>query len=127
MRYMLFIYFSTAGPHDGGILFVIPLELQEIKHQPLPMAQPETKAPVISIWLFHFRSILRYILFSDFSANRLHNRDILFAIPLKFQEIKHQPFPMAQPSKAMPCPTKKEGCVIKMVDTFSLKFQRDNR
>ena len=94
---MLFIYFSTAGPHDGGILFVIPLELQEIKHQPLPMTQPETKAPVISIWLFHFRSILRYILFSDFSANRLHNRDILFAIPLKFQEIKHQPFPMAQP------------------------------
>jgi len=73
MRYMLFIYFSADGPHDGGVLFVIPLELQEIKHQPLPMAQPETKAPVISIWLFHFRSILRYMLFSDFSANRLHN------------------------------------------------------
>ena len=101
---MLFIYFSTAGPHDGGILFVIPLELQEIKHQPLPMTQPETKAPVISIWLFHFRSILRYILFSDFSANRLHNRDILFAIPLKFSGNKASAisYGTAKQSDAMP-------------------------
>ena len=68
-----FFNFLADGLHDWGILLGIPLEFQEIKHQPLPMAQPETKAPVISIWLFHFRSILRYMLFSDFSANRLHN------------------------------------------------------
>ena len=39
-KYMLFLQFSAGGLHDWGILLVIPLEFQEIKHQPLPMAQP---------------------------------------------------------------------------------------
>ena len=35
---------STDGLHDGGTLLVIPLEFQEIKHQPFPMTQPLEKA-----------------------------------------------------------------------------------
>ena len=31
---------STDGLHDGGTLLVVPLEFQEIKHQPFPMTQP---------------------------------------------------------------------------------------
>ena len=34
--------------------------------------------------------------FPNFSADGLHNRSILSVIPLEFQEIKHQPLPMAQ-------------------------------
>ena len=37
--------------------------------------------------------------FPNFSADGLHNRSILSVIPLEFQEIKHQPLPMAQPRK----------------------------
>ena len=39
-----FSSFSADGLHDGGTLLVIPLEFQEIKHQPFPMAQPREKA-----------------------------------------------------------------------------------
>ena len=39
-----FSNFSADGLHDGGTLLVIPLEFQEIKHQPFPMAQPREKA-----------------------------------------------------------------------------------
>ena len=35
-----FFNFLADGLHDWGILLSIPLEFQEIKHQPLPMAQP---------------------------------------------------------------------------------------
>ena len=35
-----FSNFSADGLHDGRTLLVIPLEFQEIKHQPFPMAQP---------------------------------------------------------------------------------------
>ena len=35
-----FFKFSTGGLHDWGILLVIPLAFQEMKHQPLPMTQP---------------------------------------------------------------------------------------
>ena len=38
-----FSNFSAGGRHDGGTLLVIPLEFQEIKHQPFPMAQPSEK------------------------------------------------------------------------------------
>ncbi|WP_302552406.1 hypothetical protein [uncultured Bilophila sp.] len=36
---------------------------------------------------------------SSFSASGLHAWGILSVIPLEFQEIRHQPFPMAQPSE----------------------------
>ena len=36
-----FSNFSADGLHDGGTLLVIPLEFQEIKHQPFPMTQPK--------------------------------------------------------------------------------------
>ena len=39
-----FSNFSADGLHDGGTLLVIPLEFQEIKHQPFPMTQPLEKA-----------------------------------------------------------------------------------
>ena len=39
------------------------------------------------------------VFFPNFSADGLHNRSILSVIPLEFQEIKHQPLPMAQPRK----------------------------
>ena len=35
-----FSTFSAGGRRDGGTLLVIPLEFQEIEHQPLSMAQP---------------------------------------------------------------------------------------
>ena len=38
---------SASGLHDWGVL-VIPLEFQEIKHQPFPMAQPNEKGAVSS-------------------------------------------------------------------------------
>ena len=59
--------------------------------------------------LIIFKALSEYtvVLFSqydetiDFLSNlfrwRLHDWGILSVIPLKFQEIKHQPFPMAQP------------------------------
>ena len=43
-KYMLFLQFSAGGLHDWGILLVIPLEFQEIKHQPFSMTQPYKKA-----------------------------------------------------------------------------------
>ena len=39
-----FSSFPADGLHDWGILLVTPLEFQEIKHQPFPMAQPREKA-----------------------------------------------------------------------------------
>ena len=36
-----FSSFSADGLHDGGTLLVMPLEFQEIKHQPFPMTQPK--------------------------------------------------------------------------------------
>ncbi len=36
-----FSSFSAGGLHDGGTLLVMPLEFQEIKHQPFPMTQPK--------------------------------------------------------------------------------------
>ena len=53
-KYMLFLQFSAGGLHDWGILLVIPLEFQEIKHQPFSMTQP------------------------PFSAGEPHGRDNLF-------------------------------------------------
>ena len=43
-KYMLFLQFSAGGLHDWGILLVIHLEFQEIKHQPFSMTQPEAFA-----------------------------------------------------------------------------------
>ena len=43
-----FSSFSADGLHDGRTLLVIPLEFQEIKHQPFPMAQPNEKGAVSS-------------------------------------------------------------------------------
>ena len=43
-----FSNFSADGLHDGRTLLVIPLEFQEIKHQPFPMAQPNEKGAVSS-------------------------------------------------------------------------------
>ena len=41
LKYKLFLSFFLAdGLHDYGILFAIPLELQEIQHQSFSMAQP---------------------------------------------------------------------------------------
>ncbi|WP_302551336.1 hypothetical protein [uncultured Bilophila sp.] len=42
-KYMLFLQFSAGGLHDWGILLVIHLEFQEIKHQPFSMTQPFKK------------------------------------------------------------------------------------
>ena len=39
-KYGLFSGFLIGGIHDYGILLAIPLEFQEIKHQPFPMTQP---------------------------------------------------------------------------------------
>ena len=39
-KYRLFTRFSADGLHNWGILLVIPLELQGIKHQPFPIIQP---------------------------------------------------------------------------------------
>jgi len=39
-KHMLFLQFSAGGLHGWGILLVISLEFQEIKHQPFFMAQP---------------------------------------------------------------------------------------
>ena len=41
---MLFLQFSAGGLHDWGILLVIHLEFQEIKHQPFSMTQPKNFA-----------------------------------------------------------------------------------
>jgi len=35
--------------------------------------------------------------FPNFSADGLHNWDTLLVIPLKFQEIKHQPYTLTEP------------------------------
>ena len=40
-----FSTFSAGGRRDGGTLLVIPLEFQEIEHQPFSMAQPKRKMP----------------------------------------------------------------------------------
>ena len=39
-----FFNFLADGLHDWGILLGIPLEFQEIKHQPFPTAQPSVQA-----------------------------------------------------------------------------------
>lgn len=52
-----------------------------------------------SIWLFYLNNMLKNIFFSNFSADGIHVWGILLVIPLKFQEIKHQPFPMTSPLK----------------------------
>ncbi|MBS6141250.1 MAG: hypothetical protein KH745_01415 [Bilophila sp.] len=40
--------------------------------------------------------------FSNFSAGGRRDGGTLLVIPLKFQEIEHQPFSMAQPKRKMP-------------------------
>ena len=53
-----FFNFLADGLHDWGILLGIPLEFQEIKHQPLPMAQPFCFGSVIGgIHLFSMMKI----------------------------------------------------------------------
>ena len=44
---MLFLQFFRCGLYDWGILLAIPLELQEITHQPFPMARPFAESPVM--------------------------------------------------------------------------------
>ena len=71
--------------------------------------------------------------FSNFSADGLHDGGTLLVMPLEFQEIKHQPFPVTQPQyfgrprsvggKAL-C---KRLCSREWLMLFSLKLQRDNR
>ena len=56
-----FFRFSADGLHDWGILLVIPLEFQEIKHQPFPMTQPFVSYGEYTFWLC---SILRLMIFS---------------------------------------------------------------
>lgn len=54
-----------------------------------------------STWLFCFINILKNrCFFSNFSAGRLHNWGGL-VISLEFQEVRHQPFSMAQPSSTL--------------------------
>ena len=52
--------FSADGLHNWGILLVIPLELQGIKHQPFPMTQPFVSYGEYTFWLC---SILRLMIF----------------------------------------------------------------
>ena len=40
LKYRLLLNFLADGLHDWGILFVIPLEFQERKHQPFSTVQP---------------------------------------------------------------------------------------
>ena len=50
-----------------------------------------------SIWLFYLYYAENIAFFSNFPADGLHDWGILLVTPLEFQEIKYQPFPMAQP------------------------------
>ena len=44
-----FFQFFAGGLHDWGILLVISLEFQEIKHQPFSMTQPNLKFKMRSL------------------------------------------------------------------------------
>ena len=44
LKNICFFQFSAGGLHDWGILLVIHLEFQEIKHLPFSMTQPFKKA-----------------------------------------------------------------------------------
>ena len=90
--------------YGSGILLIIPSEFQEIKHQPFPVAQPFQKSAAViekalseyMVVLFHQYTENIYFL-SNFSVGGLHDWGILLVISLEFQEIKHQPFSIAQP------------------------------
>ena len=65
--YGLSIDFPADGPHDWGIVSVISLEFQGIKHQPFPMAQPFIKGSVIAYGCFISTVRWKYSLFLRFS------------------------------------------------------------
>ena len=96
---------SAGGLHDWGVL-VIPLEFQEIKHQPFPMAQPNEKGAVPSpycgsetnaspkktrfrhsAWLFHLHSTVDIRPFSPvFSSADFMAETFYWLSPWNFKE-----------------------------------------
>ena len=101
-----FSNFSADGLHDGRTLLVIPLEFQEIKHQPFPMAQPNEKGAVSSpycgsetnaspkktrfrhsTWLFHLHNTVDIRPFSPvFSSADFMAETFYWLSPWNFKE-----------------------------------------
>ena len=61
-----FSNFFADGLHNWDTLLVIPLEFQEIKHQPCTLTEPKNKILRLcqSTWLFCFSNILKIYAFS---------------------------------------------------------------
>ena len=108
---------SASGLRDWGVL-VIPLEFQEIKHQPFPMAQPNEKGAVSSPYCGSetnaspkkqgsvivrgcFISTARwtYSLFLQLSPWRNFWLRHFFGYSFGTSRKKHQPFSMIQPKE----------------------------
>ena len=54
LKIYIFFSFSAGGPHDWGILLIISLEFQEIKHQPFSM----TRFQVVSSIVYNILKLL---------------------------------------------------------------------
>ena len=63
----------------------------------IPLEFKKWRFIVYGCFISHYVENIAF--FSDFPADGLHDWGILFVTPLEFQEIKYQPFPMAQPRK----------------------------
>ena len=87
-------YFAHGGRQQTLNRVFSPYHATLSKHSPFRWF---SKGSVIVYGCFISTVWWKYRIFLKFLVDGFHNCGILLAIPLEFQEIKHQPFPMTQP------------------------------